>query len=256
MSLRASQIDEFVERGFLHLPGAFSRTLADVCRDHLWRATGCSAEDPATWTNPVIRIPSMNEQPFGEAANTPALHAAYDALVGPGRWWPLPGLGGFPVRFPHPDDPGDTGWHIDASFPPPDQPESTDYSQWRLNLWSDGRALLLLFLFSDVAEDDAPTLIRVGSHLLVPRRLESFGREGTITFWDPPGDGLPVAQATGEAGDVYLCHPYLVHRAQCIRGQRPPFIAQPSLPPVGRFDLDGSSAVERAINRGLSLSSR
>src|SRR4051812_42112165 len=195
----------------------------------------------------------MNEPPFREAANTPALRGAYDALVGAGRWTPLPALGGFPIRFPHPDDPGDTGWHIDASFPPLDRPDSTDYSEWRLNLWSDGRALLLLFLFSEVTEEDAPTLIRVGSHLLVPRRLQPFGAAGTLTFWDPPGDGLPIAQATGEPGDVYLCHPFLVHRAQRIRGDRVRFLAQPSLPPVGRLDLDGPSAVERAIKRGLAL---
>ena len=255
VSLKVSQTDEFVECGYLHLRGAFPRSLADACRDHLWRAIGCSPDDAGTWTKPVIRIPSMNEPPFGEAANTRALHEAYDALVGPGRWSPLPGLGGFPVRFPHPDDPGDIGWHIDASFPPPDRPDCTDYSEWRLNLWSDGRALLLLFLFSDVAEDDAPTLIRVGSHLLTPPRLEPFGRNGTGTFLDPPGDGLPVSQATGEAGDVYLCHPFLVHSAQRIRGHRPRFLAQPSLPLIEGFDLDGPSAVERAIKRGLIASS-
>lgn len=254
VSLTVSQIDDFVENGFLHLRGAFRRDLADACRDLLWRATGCSPDDPATWNKPVVRIPSMNGPPFSEAANTEPLRQAYDALVGPGRWFPLPGLGGFPIRFPHPDDPGDIVWHIDASFPPPDRPESTDYSEWRLNLWSDGRALLLLFLFSDVGEDDAPTRIRVGSHLLVPRRLEPFGRAGTVTFWDPPGDGLAVALATGEAGDVYLCHPFLVHSAQLVRGQRPRFLAEPSLPPVGHLDLKGSSAIERAIWRGLNTS--
>lgn len=196
MSLKVSQVDEFVERGFVHLRGAFPRSVADACRDLLWDATGCSR-----------------------------------------------------------DDPGDIGWHMDASFPPPDRPESADYSEWRVNVRSDGRALLLLFLFSDVGEDDAPTLIRVGSHLLVPRRLEAFGRGGTVTLWDPPGEDLAVARAMGEAGDVYLCHPFLVHSAQRVRSQRPRFLAQPSLPPVGPFAFDGASAVERAIKRGLNASS-
>jgi hypothetical protein len=40
------------------------------------------------------------------------------------------GLGGFAVRFPHPDDPGDTGWHVDVSFPGDncDPNEQSDFS--------------------------------------------------------------------------------------------------------------------------------
>jgi len=58
----------------------------------------------------------MTGKPFVDAANTPLLHAAYDALVGEGRWLRPNGLDTFPVRFPSPIDPGDTGWHVDASF--------------------------------------------------------------------------------------------------------------------------------------------
>ena len=42
----------------------------------------------------------------------------------------------------------------------------------------------------------------------------------------------PVVTATGDAGTVYLCHPFLVHAAQPHRGQRPRFLAQPPLLPV------------------------
>jgi hypothetical protein len=81
-----------------------------------------------------------------------------------GRWEPRSSLGTFPVRFPTDDeDTRDTGWHIDASFPGSDS-VSDDYLTWRINIHSRGRALLLLFLFSDVGKDDAPTRIRVGSH--------------------------------------------------------------------------------------------
>ena len=64
------------------------------------------------------------------------------------------------MRFPSPDDPGDAGWHVDVSFGYDDP----DFLTWRANVRSSGRALLMLFLFSDVGEDDAPTRIRVGSH--------------------------------------------------------------------------------------------
>ena len=41
----------------------------------------------------------------------------------------------------HADDPGDTGWHVDLSFPgPSDDPnERDDFSAWRVNVTSRGR---------------------------------------------------------------------------------------------------------------------
>ena len=62
--------------------------------------------------------------------------------------------------------------------------------------------------------------------------------------------------ATGRAGTVYLCHPFLVHAAQPHRGINPRFIAQPPLYPRAPFELtrsDGEySLVEQAIRLGLS----
>ena len=135
--------------GFVHLPSAFPRDVADAGRALLWAATGCDPDDPATWTRPVLRMPGFVDEPFRAAANTPRLLAAYDQLVGAGRWIPRAGLGTFPIRFPHPDDPGDDGWHVEASYP------DSVMGGFRLNLRSRGRALLMLFLFSDVGPDDA-----------------------------------------------------------------------------------------------------
>lgn len=80
----------------------------------------------------------------------------------------------------------------------------------RLNVFSRGRALLMLFLFSDVGPDDAPTRIRVGSHLDVARLLQPAGETG-LSFMEPadklsPTAERPLALATGQAGDVYLSH--------------------------------------------------
>ena len=65
----------------------------------------------------------------------------------------------------------------------------------------------------------------------------------------------PVVQATGAAGDVYLCHPFLVHAAQAHHGTVPRFIAQPPLEPVGELEIDRPdhvySPVEEAIRVGL-----
>lgn len=66
----------------------------------------------------------------------------------------------------------------------------------------------------------------------------------------------PLAWATGNAGDVYLCHPFLVHAASWPhRGKAPRFIAQPPLTAVGLLELeraDGAySPVELAVRLGL-----
>ncbi|WP_433237928.1 phytanoyl-CoA dioxygenase family protein [Actinomadura nitritigenes] len=243
--------DAFIADGFVRVAQAFPRDLAAECRAILWRDTGCDPDDPSTWTRPVIRLGGYGQPPFKAAANTPRLHAAYDALAGKGAWEAPGGLGTFPIRFPSDEAPGDDGWHIDASFPG-DDPD--DFMRYRVNLASRGRALLMLFLFSDVGEDDAPTRVRVGSHLDVPPLLEPAGDAG-VSFMDiareavPASEHRPVALATGRAGDVYLCHPFLVHAAQPHRGTRVKFMAQPPLSPSG--PLPETSPVRTAIQRGL-----
>lgn len=258
-ALTPDAITAFVEQGFVRIDAAFPRALAEEARRILWRDTGCSSDDPSTWTRPVIRLGGYAQPPFVAAANTPRLRRAFDQLVGDGRWVPPGGLGTFPIRFPSPDDPGDAGWHVDASF----GVENPDVLTWRVNIRSKGRALLMLFLFSDVGPDDAPTRIRVGSHLELARMLAPAGDEGrslgelAANGFDETA-GCDEVLATGHAGTVYLCHPFLVHAAQPHRGTRPRFLAQPPLRPAsGQLELeraDGDYApVEVAIRRAIGL---
>ena len=250
-SLSAADVSAFVRDGFVRLDGAFGEDVAAEARSILWKATGCDPDNRSTWTRPVVRLGHFSEAPFGEAASTPVLHRAFDQLVGPGRWLPLGALGTFPIRFPSRDEPGDDGWHIDASFG-----DDPDFMEWRANVASKGRALLMLFLFSDVGPDDAPTRIRVGSHADIARQLAPAGEAG-LTLRELAADGFagsasrPEVAAVGEAGTVYLCHPFLVHAAQRHRGAEPRFLAQPPLLPrepicLGRPE-GGYSPVERAI---------
>jgi hypothetical protein len=255
-ALSHSELDQFVRDGFVRIDDAFPRSVADSARAILWRDTGCDPDNPATWTKPVIRLGLYDQEPFASAANTAILHRAFDQLVGTGRWHPRMNLGTFPVRFPSADDPGDAGWHIDVSF----GTENPDFLSWRANITSKGRALLMLFLFSDVGEADAPTRIRTGSHLDIARMLAPAGEEG-LSLRELAANGFaetaerPEVLATGAAGTVYLCHPFLVHSAQPHRGTRPRFLAQPPLLPAEPLVLnrvDGAySPVEQAIRAAL-----
>src|SRR5580693_820252 len=80
--LTGEEVERFIIDGFVYLPEAFPRPLADECRSFLWRETGADRDDPATWTKPVIRLPGYGGELFNAAANTPVLHEAFDQLVG------------------------------------------------------------------------------------------------------------------------------------------------------------------------------
>jgi hypothetical protein len=256
--LPTQQIDQFINEGYTCLENAFSPTLAAEARAILWKDTGCDPNDPATWTRPVIRLGMYSQLPFIAAANTPVLQNAFDQLVGPGRWIPCGSMGTFPVRFPSSADPGDTGWHVDASFP---GVNPGNYFEWRINVRSKGRALLMLFLFSDVHEADAPTRIRIGSHHDIARMLQPAGDAG-LSFMELADNlsTLPTrdeVSATGKAGTVYLCHPFIVHAAQSHHGTEPRFLAQPPL--VSREELIleredvNYTPVEEAVRMALAM---
>lgn len=256
--LSNSQVQQFIEDGFVRIDGAFPRALADEIRSILWRDMSCDPDDRATWTQPLIRLGHYGDAPFVQAVNTAILHDAFDQLVGKRRWRPRKDIGSIPVRFPSPADPGDTGWHIDVSFPGGGESgNNTDFSTWRANVHSRGRAMLMLMLFSDVGEHDAPTRIRAGSHFDIARLLEPAGEAGmTNAMIDVEATShRPQVLATGDAGTVFLCHPFLVHAAQMHRGARPRFMAQPSLNHPTPFQLDRPdgdySPAEIAIRQAL-----
>ena len=253
--LTESDIGDFERDGFVPLRGAIPGNVVLACQheiDEALRARGVDPSDSTTWAAPVIRFGCPESEAFARAGTQPRLWACYDQLLGPGTWWHREGVGGtIPVRFPHDDDPGDAGWHIDGSF-------DVDGEYW-VNLRSKQRGLLVLFLFSDVGEHDAPTELKVGSHLDVPELLEPFGDTGV--FFAAVAKDLPVhtferssAFATGQAGDAFVCHPFLVHRATWPhRGARPRAIAQPAVAinEPFRLDYDAACPVERAILAGL-----
>jgi hypothetical protein len=244
----------FARDGFTLLETAFPRHLADQGRAVLFRDLGIDPADPRSWPRPMVRHPGSGADPFREAVNSPRLRAALDQLVGVGRWEQRSGLGTFAIRFPSEDDPGDAGWHLEGCFPVGDE--------FYTNIASANRSLLMLFLFSDVEPKDAPTRIRVGSHIDVPRFLEPAGDTGrsatAISDYLATLPDRPVVTATGHAGDVYLCHPFLVHAASWPhRGTAPRVIAQPPLPPAEPLcyrRADGRySPVEVAVRIGLGV---
>ena len=253
--LSDQQIEHFVASGYVKIENAFSREQADTCRSILWQSLGLSPNRPDTWIEPVIRIEEISLEPFIRVANTPTLTTAFTQLAFD-NWEPPTSIGGFPIRFPCRQPAMDTGWHVDASFPG-DVPE--DYFEWNINIQSRGRSLLMLFLFSDTTAKDAPTRLSVGSHIDVAQCLAPYGSSGlTFVRLSEKIKSLPKrkeAIATGDAGTVYLCHPFLVHAAQDHKGLNPRFMAQTALVPKRDFNIwqtmNRCCPIEKAIKAGI-----
>jgi hypothetical protein len=237
--LSQREVDSFVADGYIPVRGAVPADVVRACQDEIWSALGdlgVQPDDPSTWRAPVVRIRCPDSEAFAAAGTQPVLWEAFDQLIGEGRWWRRRGVGGtIPVRFPSRADPGDAGWHIEGSF-------GKAGDLW-VNYRSRARGLLALYLFSDVDAGSAPTRVRPGSHRDAARVLSSFGEEGMPFSRAAPmaadaSAARPTALATGRAGDVYLCHPFLVHAASWPHtGRYPRIIAQPGVALHDAFPL-------------------
>ena len=248
--LSQAEIDAFIADGFVAVRGAVPDDVLGACREEIWSALadrGVRRHDPLTWRDPVVRVPCPDSEAFAAAGTQPVLWQAFDQLIGAGRWWRRRGVGGsIPVRFPSQADPGDAGWHIEGSF--------DKGGEWWVNYWSRRRGLLALYLFSDVDADSAPTRVRPGSHRDAARILRPAGAAG-MSFSRAAGlaarasSQRPTELATGQAGDVFLCHPFLVHAASWPHtGAHPRIMAQPGVALHDSFPLvPPLSPVERAI---------
>jgi hypothetical protein len=255
-------LDAFVRDGYVAIRGAVDAGTAAACRELIWAAMerrGVRWNDPGRWPPLVQGMDDLAGEPFVAAYLAPALTAAYDELIGPGRWERSVrsvDLGeSVVVRFPAEDERANAGYHIEGSYAPP----GGDPGAGWVNIRSRARGLLALFLFTDVGRDDAPTRLLCGSHLAVPQFLAPYGEAGTDSdadFWRPSTLCLTAAHATGKAGDVFLCHPFMVHTATWPhRGAGPRMIAQPAVNAPDGFVLDGCdpSPVARAIVKGLAM---
>jgi len=249
--LTQAEIDAFIADGFVAVRGAVPAGVLAACQDEIWAAIeaehGVRRDDPGTWTRPVARVACPESPAFAAAGTQPVLWEAFDQLIGPQRWYRRQGVGGtVPARFPSAGDPGDAGWHIDTSY--------EKDGGWWVNYRSRARGLLCLYLFTDVDAGSAPTRLRPGSHRDTARVLAPAGDEG-MSFMDisplvaEASAGRPTALATGAAGDVFLCHPFLVHAASWPHtGRHPRLVAQPGVLLHDAFPLTGAlSPVERAM---------
>jgi hypothetical protein len=81
-------VDSFLRDGFVAVRRAVDAGTAAACRELIWQSMARRSlrrADPATWPS-LVRIDDLDAGPFTAAGLSPALAAAYEELIGPGRW--------------------------------------------------------------------------------------------------------------------------------------------------------------------------
>jgi hypothetical protein len=231
-------VESFMENGYVRVPGAVPQPLARQIGEQAAHLVGASSGAP--WR---LGLASVYDLPVLVDAITPAVRAAFDALIGAERWH-VSATWGFPARFPGASD---TLWHIDGDW-------------FTHHVTSSEQVLTPIFLWSDVGIDDSPTLLAVGSHVDVTRLLAEHEPEGVSgahigQVVDSTVARHEVAAATGEAGDLIVCHPFLAHTINPAGPTRPRFISNVAVHGKQPLDIgpttETRSPVEAAIRQAL-----
>jgi len=247
--MTAEQRAEFEERGFFRLRAVFSRAEAERMQERVWatleRKHGVRRDDPGSWRlPPAAGLQALRTHAVFHPIGAPAVIDALDHLIGEGCWQRPRHWGQFLVSFPAAGpSAGRTPWHTDFPYV----------------LDDDRVAGALVFSFiGEVPARAGGTLVLAGSHRLVARFLrakphlrqlpmkvtrralmdsdpwlKSLCAESDPDEWstrlldtghviaDVP---LRIVELVGEAGDVVVGHPWLLHRVSHNRGDQPRFM--------------------------------
>ena len=274
--LTRAEAAHFVEHGHVVIKAAFPKEMADFACESAWTELeanyGVERTDPATWDGVstgrgrmrgYVRTRGTGARFLLETHAPRAFAAQADVVGGADR---LPNSGkalswGDAVvgNLRVPDGPAwqppaarQPGWHKDGHH-------------FRHFINSPEQGLLTVPIYTDILPRSGGTFIACDSIAPVARLLAQCPAgvhpDGTQAGYLIPGlieQCSDFAELTGEAGDVVLVHPYMLHRVSVNPSNRPRFIA--NMPVVLAepmcFDRplgDAYSLVELAVLRALKV---
>lgn len=238
----------FVEKGYVVVHEAFSRTFADaVCQgawDEMHREHGVDEHDPDTWANPFksrrgmlgyIRTKGTDRRLPLKTDAPRAFQGQVDAIGGAERLpaggeslaWRDAAIGNLGV-------PGGPGWEP----PGPRQPGwHKDGWHFRHFLNSAEQGLVTVPIYSDIRPRSGGTFIATDSIRPVAELLARHPaglhpdsvQGGGYLIPGLIGQCSQFEELTGQAGDMILLHPYMLHRVSVNPSRRPRFIANMAL---------------------------
>ena len=265
--LGPEQLDHFLDRGFVTVPGCFSRDFARPFIERAYKRLGCDPDDPATWTEPIRYLDHAHR--FKVKDRCPQAWAALcQVLGGEARIDPRPRRlqsihfssveshhwsDAFIVNFTYgvaqawaTPSAATKGWHKDGSF-------------FRHFLDSPEQALLTVVQWTDTPPQSGGTFVACDSVRPVARLLADHP-EGV----EPGAFGALGSQCrdfvelTGQTGDLTILHPFVLHCSSPNHSGRPRFITNPPVAlkeplDFNRADPAQFSWIERGVLRALEV---
>ena len=203
MELTISQKRQFVEQGYVAVPGVIPQPLVDAALRAINASLGEGMNADEMWRfRAQSYCPELQHTPvITDLLNaTPALALA-ESLVGTGRIAPVTG-GQIALRFPVMQAPSAPHPHLDGMHTPTNGVPAGEIMSF---------TMLLGVLLSDLHGPYAGNLaVWPGSHHLYEQYFRDHGPQALL-------DGMPSValpepvHLTGRAGDVVLCHYELAH---------------------------------------------
>jgi hypothetical protein len=262
--LTAEQVEQFLTKGYVKLPGCFSREAAHEYSRHIWDRLGYAEHDPSTWAKPSVHMAPLTDidvRTFAPAAWRAAceLIGGADRMAGGKSYpWTDAFIANLTLDAEQPwtgASAATPGWHVDGSW-------------FRHYLDSPEQGLLTIVLWSEVVHQGGATFLATDSIGPVARFLAAHP-EGVLPGRDADGNAQfpyqelvrecsQFVEATGDIGDVYLVHPFVLHTKSPNVLRRPRFITNSTLMLAEPLDFDrpdpaDHSPVERAVLRALGV---
>jgi hypothetical protein len=253
--LTQDQINHFIQHGYVILRKAFAREIASEWVDRGFKRLDYDRHDRSTWKAPRHHMPGTNSVDVNEFA--PNVWAAVCDLLGgeervraPYTWSDafIMNLGVGADRPWTPPSPGAGGWHKDGDF-------------FMHFLDSPEQGLLTIVCWTDMVHQGGGTFIAPDSVGVVAKFLSAHpeGVHPTDPKWNTLiHDCHEFIELTGEAGDVVLHHPFMLHATSqnVLRVERaitnpPVHLREPMN--FNRENAADFSAVERGVLRGLGV---
>lgn len=254
--LNETQVRQFLDQGWLVIPDCFDKKEARKWVQAAYARIGYDERRPKGWHEERVHIPSSASFRISEFA--PKAWSAICALVGGVDRIEAPDLhswlNSFIIKFPvgrsvnwaGPSAEGE-GWHKDG---PPDIAHFLDSREM---------GLLTFALWSEVKPRGGGTFLACDSIGPVARCLADHPEGVWITrppFQEAIRSCRRFAEFTGQAGDVALLHPYLLHAeshnaSDCPRVQTVRMITLKEPLNFSRRDTRGYSLVELAVLKSL-----
>jgi hypothetical protein len=249
------QAEQFMSEGYVKVEGCFKKEEIQEWLDFAFERLAYNPHDSTTWTEERIHMPHMNQMDVA-TFSPKAWGAICDLMGGASRIkTPVTWRDGFIINFKlgsdepwEPPSPKVRGWHKDGDW-------------FRHFLDSPEQGLLTVIFWDDVLPQSGGTFVATDSVGPIARYLINYPEGLTpkeAEFGRMIHECETFVEATGQAGDVYLLHPYILHSASKNPSGRARFITNPAVSfeePMNfnREKEEDYCLVEKAVLRAMGV---